>query len=419
MKKLISLLLVLVLSLSTVVALVACSGTTELSATEEALALAADMTLEELEAAALEEIGSDTFIYSSVTSSADAAATAFSEKYGITIEKSAVTGDAEQYTALDASVLGSSSSSYLADVMIVQDTSELMLRANSGYLLNFIPNGLTVAEEDSEPLGWIYATKTFAYTKADADDDAILSNVWQMTGVDGKTLSGIESFSLQNPATESVNMSWLVMLTAEEYTADLESAYYSYFGTEWSASDEYANYNSVSYYFISQLIGNVSTWHSSDTTVAKNMAYYLQDATYSGGISYGNVGWVPYGKVKDILKILVDEDAALLNNYEFAGNTSSVEGFSAYAYKTYIQVPSNAQYPYTAALFVTYMTGEEAITTSIGSLYGYYSVTTDVEAADGKNLSEWSNVVYEDGTYVYDNVTDVSKFVYACIASTI
>ncbi len=429
MKKLISLLLVLVLSLTSVVALVACAGDTsgttggtttggstttetEMSDVEIALAAASEMTLEELEAAAKAEIGDNTFLYARASSTVSSAAAAFATKYGITMSEGTMgTKDSEMATALQTAM---DADAYAVDLMVAQNASMVMEFVKSGDLLNFTPYDTTgIADEDLAVLSWIYCTKQFTYTKTNANDPESLYNVWQMTGLG---TDGISKFSLQSPLTESINMSWLTMLTADAQVASLEAAYKAYFGTEWSADENYSKYNSIAYYFIAKLLGNVTTWHSSDTSTSESMATYLLDSTSTDGIASGVVGWLPYAKCKDIIEVLEDggdTDAALLENFVFTGNNSEIEGFSGYAYKMYIQIPRTAKYPYTAALFATYLLSEDGAANSFGSYYGYYSCNTAVESADGMALSEWTGLIYEDASYVYDNYYTVSMFVSA------
>ena len=379
---------------------------------QDALQKAATMTREELAAAAKAEIGDNTLLFKGASSGIKKAAKAFTEKYGIQAGEGTLgSKDTSTYqgitTAMDAN-------EYVVDLLLLQDTSQMMLFVDMEDFYNFVPSTLEgVKESDLDPLTCLYCSKQFTYTKANADDPEMLYNVWQLTG---KGKDPVDKLSVQDPTTEGINMSMLVMLTHPDMQAKLTSAYEAYFGEAYKANPDFEN---ISYEFIAGFINNVSSWHDSDTSTSKNLAtglYTINDAE-PAGIAPGTVVYVPYAKCKDINKIIKPEEGEqkpeLLNNFEFSGNTADIDGFNGFVYKMYLQVPRTAKYPYTAALFIDYILTLEGFEAAWGGNYGYYCGNANVPSADGKSIHEWSNMLIEDPAYIYDNFDDVRAFVVA------
>ncbi len=413
MKNLFSVKLVLSLIITAVLLFSSCgSKDEEVVNVQSILEEAATMTREELAAAAQEEIGDNVFLFKGASSGVKKAAIVFGEKYGIAVEEATLgSKDSSTYQGLSTAM---DAEEYAADLLVLQDTAQMMTFVNNGDLLNFIPSSLEgVPEGDQDPLTCIYASKQFTYTKNAPGDEETLYNVWQLTGTGDDP---IEKLSVQDPTTEGINMSLLVMLTHPDWQAELKDAYISYYGIDYVENDEFEN---IAFAFIDGFINNVSSWHDSDTTTSKNLAtgLYTLDEAEAAGIAPGTVAYVPYAKYKDIMNILTPEEGAdkaeLFNNFEFTGNTANIEGFNGFVYKMYLQIPRTAKYPYTAALFTDYILTEAGFEAAWGGNYGYYSGNANVPSADGKSIHSWEKMVKEDPSYIYQNFDDVRAFAVA------
>ncbi len=414
MKKLLAILLVVVLSLTSVVSLSGCSKKDDdkEATVADILKIAEGMTHEELVEAAKAEIGTNKFLYKGASSGVGKAAKQFGEEYGIAVEEATFgSKDSSTYQGLTTAM---DSDSYAVDLLVLQDTAQMMTFVNAGDLLNYIPSTLEgVQESDQNPLTCLYACKQFTYTKATSDAEETLYNVWQLTGTGADP---VEKLSVQDPTSEGINMSMLVMLTREDWQEKLKVAYKDYYGKDYVASADFKN---IAYEFIDGFIRNVTSWHDSDTTTSKNLAtglYTINDAE-PAGIAPGVVAYVPYAKCKDIKKIINPAEGEakpeLLDNFEFTGNTSDINGFNGFIYKMYLQIPRTAKYPYTAALFTDYILTAEGFDVAWGGNYGYYSGNSNIPAADGKPILSWENMIMEDPSYIYSNFDDVKAFAVA------
>lgn len=358
------------------------------------LAKAQTMTLAELEAAAKAEFEAAAMEYNArgITSGFKKVLAGFAEKYPW-FKYAAFSSSKDQalYTEL-TTALGQDQ--YVADIAMLQDGSSLVsLLLDTGYMCNYIPNGLKLAKEDQNPLAALYVNKNFFWNKTEIGDKYI-QNVWQLTGKDGAKLAGIKQLSFQNPATENVNMNFLIMLTSDRAVELLTPAYEAYFGKAYVAEAQYKN---IGYKFLTEFLKNVSTWHSSDTTAVKNMTTMT-----TGQVVYG-----PLNKVKDY-----PTTNDYKNDLAISGWNVSLEGFDSYFYKMWILVPKTAKLPYTSALLIEYFCTADGFTKGWNS-EGYYSLNPEVPAVAGdKALTEWTkNSIVEDIDYINSVYRDVSTYV--------
>lgn len=402
MKKFVSILLAFVLVLSLAVSLAACGEPEEeLSEIEKVIQAAEAMTLDELIAAAKAEIGSNTLKVSGITSGLTRAAEAFAKEFGIACEASTTPNkDYQQYEAIAAAL---DANEYYADVVLAQDANALKDQIVQGNFLNYLPKGFTdLAEYDKEPLAGVYFNKLFIYTASGDQPD--LYNVWQLAG-SAADKGHISNLSFQNPTGESINMNFLIMLTSESSCAMLKSAYKSFYGKDYV---EDAAYKNIGYKFAAEFIANVSVWHTSDTTAVKNVG--------SGVIAPGTIVYAPLAKYKDAEK----ETPGSTAGFTTAGLNSEVEGFNGFMYKMYLQVLKTSKYPYTACLFINYLTTSEAFEAGWRGEMGYYSVNSSAKIAAGdQSLAYWkTKLIIEDGEYIYNVYDDVNKFIKAEVAKT-
>ncbi len=362
----------------------------------DAIANAQNMTLAELEAAAQAEFEAAGVLFTAKgpTSGFKKVLSAFQEKYPwFQYNEFSSSKDQALYTEL---VTGIGQGQYVADISMVQDGSSLQsMIIDTGYMLNYVPTTVELAEADKNPLAALYVNKNFFWNKTNPEyGEDYLQNVWQLTGADGVSLSGIHQLSFQNPATENVNMNFLIMLTSDEACQMLAEAYESYFGVPYAAND---GYESIGYKFLTEFLKNVTTWHSSDTTAVKNMTTMT-----TGQVVYG-----PLNKVKDY-----PTTNDYHNDLAISGWNVPMEGFKSYLYKMWIMIPSTARLPYTSCLLIEFFCSPEGFTSGWDS-EGYYSVNPLTPPVEGDHtLIEWQDgSIIEDIEYINSVYREASTYI--------
>src|SRR5690606_16393127 len=96
------------------------------------------------------------------------------------------------------------------------------------------------------------------------------------------------------PATENINMNFLLTLTSPTAVAKLKTAYKAYYGVDYVDSDAYS---SIGFKFVDEFLDNVSTYHTSDTTAVKDTLRL--DNQEERTVFYG-----AFAKYKDLIKAL-------------------------------------------------------------------------------------------------------------------
>ena len=367
----------------------------------DAIAAAEDMTLEELEAAAKAEFDAAgvQFEARGASSGMKKVLAGFQEKYPwFSYAEFSSSKDQAMYTELTTAI---GQNQYVADVALVQDGSSLKsMLIDTGYMLNYEPKGVELSDSDRDPLSVLYVNKCFFWNKTGDYGTDYITNVWQLTGADGVDREGVHQLSFQTPATENVNMNFLIMLTSPEACAKLEAAYEAYFGEPYAADDGYEN---IGYKFVTELMRNVTTWHSSDTTAVKNMAT----------MTSGQVVYAPLNKVKDY-----PETNDYHNDLAISGWNVQLEGFTSYLYKMWMMIPKTARLPYTACLLIEYICTEAGFTSGWDS-EGYYSVNPSVPVVEGDHpLQQWiDNGIVEDIDYINSVYREASTYIRSLVMS--
>lgn len=412
MKKSISLLSVLLIAASSF-ALTACDKGGDGTTTADIVAKASKMSLSELENASKAEMeaSSDTFKVVGLTSTLTKALTKFCDKYEwVTEDNTYCNNSYKDYALLTA--LEAAEDSYFADFALVQDARSLADYLEVGITHNFVPSdyaSLGLAEKDTYPLKGIHFNKIlYTNTSFESNTGKTLHNVWQLAGSEEDT-DHLSNFSFQSPVTEQINMSFLLSLYSEDNQAKLATAYKSYYGKDWASED----YTSIAEEYVTELIANVSKWHSSDGTAMKETQ--VKDT----------VGYVYYGafaKMKDAAGKDYDLDGdgtAETNAMTTVDWALDIEGFNGFMYCMYSQIVNNAKHPYTACLYARYLLEPECYQAMCynsstpnkagesANMYGYYypcaSTTVGINDNDWSK-EEWINKsVYED----YDFLKDV------------
>ena len=283
-------------------------------------------------------------------------------------------------------------------------------------------------DEDLLPLHGVHFNKLF-WTNSNFTNvtGKTLHNIWQLAG-SSNDVDHIDKLSFQKPDTEQINMSFLVSAYAPENQARIEAAYKKFYNKDWAPSGDYT---SAGQQWVTELIKNVTRWHTSDGTAMKETQ--LKDDWNAGYVYYG-----AFAKMKDavgkfytvegqetdpILKDLIikeGENAGKICAMDTVKWDWEIEGFNGFMYCMDSQIINNAKFPYTACLFARTMLEEEVYTTAIynkanpgadgkpGNQYGYYypgQASADFNYAKG----DWTKEQHTAKELVekYDYLKDV------------
>lgn len=395
---------------SSAIALAACGGnpgTSDpvLEGTAADVAAASKMTLAELEAASKkewEDKPNGTFKVVGLTSVLAKVATTIADKYDW-LTYGAETGNNidvnngyKDYALLTA--LNAAENTYFADYALVQDARSFSTFIEDGILHNFVPSDwnttLGMKEVDTLPLKGVHFNKLFwTNTNFENVNGFKLHNIWQMTGSakEAGKADYISKLSFQTPVTEQINMSFLLSAINPAEQKRIEEAYKDYFGKDW-ASDKYEN---AGHQWVTELVKNVSRWHSSDGTAMKETQ--LKDDWKEGYVYYGAFAKMKDAAGKYYSPAGCDDDPILAELRETSGDNAGkvqamktvkwdwdIKGFNGFMYCMDSEIINNAQYPYTACLFARVLLDEATYTGAIynksnpaadgtpGNQYGYY-----------------------------------------------
>jgi len=377
MKKLVSLLLVLVL---------ACSFSfASAESVADIVKAAENLTHDELVAKALAETG--TFTVYGNTSRITTAAEAFCQLYGLAAPASSNLTDNKIYDKLRTESKGDG-----ADMVMIQDGASLKdVVEKEGLLVNYVPASVkaNVAAGDLNPLVHQYINKVFIWNNKGENVPAI-TNVWQLTE---KQFKGDIVF--KSPDQETVNMNFLVMLTNEEWSGKLAEAYKALYGKEIELGD----YENAGYKWIAEFLGNC-VFGNSDTTLAEELS---QDT------AAGKAGLFVLSKLRSS-SVLTDN--LTVGQYEAAKTGTIIKPFSGFMYPMYAMITANSSRPYTAMLFIEYLMTAEGFA-PWGKSIGAYSSNNTIAPKDGDlPLADWkASLVMEDPEYILENFEDVNFFV--------
>lgn len=351
-------------------------------AKEEAQGTDDDMTLEELIAAAQNEAtadGAGSFMVYAPTSRIAKALDAFTEAYGIPGEYYNESGQ-DLYTKLTTELEANTKDT--ADVVLLQDSYLFQTQlANYGYITNYVPPYVkeNIKEEDQDPLICYYYNKLFIYNNTDGSQG--ITNIWQLTedAYAGKMF-------MKDLSKESVNKNFLAMLTDNEWSEKIASAYKDYYGKDIELDEDC---ETAGYQFIKALLKNV-TFGSGDGDIATELANGLG----------GNMGLFVYSKLRDDS---VDQSKLSVVAYQ----EKQPEGFSGFMYPMYLQMVSSTDRPYTSKLFINFLMTEEGFKSAFqtkDSDIGTYSTNSAIGVLDGdKELPFWKDcLVIEDPSYLPD-----------------
>lgn len=394
MRKLLSVLLAAAFMLSAVGLLAACGrggGNEQADAVADKVAAAQNMTDEELIALAKEESGK--FIAYGNSSRIVDAMNGFVTKYGTQIGLSSSNATASklddsniyQTITTEATAVDKSSA---ASMVLVQDSATLsQYREQTTLLTNYVPKGMSnvMTESDMVPLAHQYINKLFIWNNTGSNVPSF-TNVWELT-----ESKYAEKIYFKSPTSEQVNMNFLIMLTSDEWSGKLETAYKAW-NDNAAATDvgEGKTYPTYGHKWITEFLNNCNFTINSDTTIAQSL---------SDPDNAGNMGLFVLSKLRDSSVIADNLQVAAWANK--TGETyTKIEPFAGFMYALYAQLVTNGPRPYTAMLFVNYLMTEEGF--SPWASMGGYSANSSIPVTDGDSeLSFWRDtLVFEDGAYI-------------------
>ena len=394
MRKLLSVLLAAAFMLSAVGLLAACGGgggDEQADAVADKVAAAQNMTDEELIALAKEESGK--FIAYGNSSRIVDAMNGFVTKYGTQIGLSSSNATASklddssiyQTITTEATAVDKSSA---ASMVLVQDSATLsQYREQTTLLTNYVPKGMSnvMTESDMVPLAHQYINKLFIWNNTGSNVPSF-TNVWELT-----ESKYAEKIYFKSPTSEQVNMNFLIMLTSDEWSGKLETAYKAW-NDNAAATDvgEGKTYPTYGHKWITEFLNNCNFTINSDTTIAQSL---------SDPDNAGNMGLFVLSKLRDSSVVADNLQVAAWANK--TGETyTKIEPFAGFMYALYAQLVTNGPRPYTAMLFVNYLMTEEGF--SPWASMGGYSANSSIPVTDGDSeLSFWRDtLVFEDGAYI-------------------
>ncbi len=296
-----------------------------------------------------------------------------------------------------------------ADIIFIQDGGRTLTElVEEGYVYNWYNEEIhNLVGEDCEPLlVWDYCNKVFIYN-VNANEgnesfvDGEIANVWYAT--DPKYAGAV---CMKDPASEGVNMNFLVNLTSEENAKKLEAAYKEYYGKDLVLDADCKN---AGYQYIKMLYQNGMVLGSSDSTIAKDTA--ASTKKMSALIT-----------LNKYVKTNTPDDNGV-KHLGFAQNVSPVAGF---IYPIYGLQVKNADNPELAKAFLIWLYSEEGwqgngeLKIDDGSVYkgmkgrfGDYSGNQANAPAEGDlTAKEWKKVlIQEDAEQAAEYRADVEDFI--------
>lgn len=344
MKKLIASMLALVLVLS------CCSFAFAEGTVEDVIAQAQNMTNEELYKKAIEEAnGKSLFGVGNSSRGKTAKETFLAVLKGI---DPAFDATIEWQQPKNNSIFDMLTGSSEFFMTLIQDGNQIQSKMlDTGELLNFVPKDWLAAENvavenNQSPLALQTLNKVFMFNNL---GDKTFTNCWDFVAEDVHPL-------FMAPNSEPVGKNFLYMLTRDDYATVLKDAF-----DKLDAGKQEK---------LSPVIAEMEAEAADLGLQGENVKYALawiklwctqyQEETDDGPIcntlvatsAAGQSGLLVYSKLRS-----VEESAdRSVNNITVAAYQDGYEGMGGYAYKHYLMIPKNSQFPWTACAFIAYMT---------------------------------------------------------------
>ena len=381
----------LVLFLSLAMVLTVCAASAEESVAD-VIAKAQTMTNEELYLKAIEESNGKTLYGIGNSSRGKTAGATFVEL--LTSMDPSYTGTIEWSQPKNNTIFDALTESQYF-MTLIQDGNQIQSKMlDTGFLLNFVPKEWNEAEglarENNEtPLALQTLNKVFMFNNL---GDASFTNCWDFVGENVHPL-------FMAPNSEPVGKNFLYMLTRDDYATALKDAFdkldadkQAYFAPTVDEMEEYVAELGLEGENAKSALAWIYLWCSQ-----------YQEETDDGPIcntlvtasAAGQSGLLVYSKLRS-----VEETAeASVNNVTVAAYQDGYEGMGGYAYKHYLMIPKNSQYPWSACAFIAYMTTTKEGFAAWGKDMGGYA---PVPAC----MQDHSQDGYVDGVNTYDAKND-------------
>ena len=381
----------LVLFLSLAMVMTVCAASAEESVAD-VIAKAQTMTNEELYLKAIEESNGKTLYGIGNSSRGKTAGATFVEL--LTSMDPSYTGTIEWSQPKNNTIFDALTESQYF-MTLIQDGNQIQSKMlDTGFLLNFVPKEWNEAEglarENNEtPLALQTLNKVFMFNNL---GDASFTNCWDFVGENVHPL-------FMAPNSEPVGKNFLYMLTRDDYATALKDAFdkldadkQAYFAPTVDEMEEYVAELGLEGENAKYALAWIYLWCSQ-----------YQEETDDGPIcntlvtasAAGQSGLLVYSKLRS-----VEETAeASVNNVTVAAYQDGYEGMGGYAYKHYLMIPKNSQYPWSACAFIAYMTTTKEGFAAWGKDMGGYA---PVPAC----MQDHSQDGYVDGVNTYDAKND-------------
>ena len=323
---------------------------------------AKDTSIEQLIERAKAETG-DFTVYST-SSKTDKTVKAFFAKYGLQGTGSGVKqNEKDFYSAIEKLIDGGSAE---IDAVVTQNGASLSVELGAGNLINYNP--VVPGAAKSDMYAFMYYFKEFAMDKK---FDEQITNVWDLIDT--------SSAVYYRKAGEPINQLFMAALTSDAWAQKLSAAYDEKYGAGTCDSAVAAGgFKNAGYLFINGFLKKATDYESEGKIASKIVVDAEKPVIgFSPVTKYSTGAEGTYNKVKFFNKM---------------------KGFNGYAYKFYTQIAKTTDRPYTAMLFINYLSTAEGIATyQEGN--GVYSTNNTVQQDIDSLL---------DG-FVLENYTDVKS----------
>ncbi len=376
MKKFLSILIVVMISLTLFTGTLFANGSKE--ETKEVVVKEKPMTHDELVAAAKKE--GKVVVYSA-TSRIAKAAEKFTEKYGIEVEAT----NLKDFELIEKVSKEGSTGVVGADFVLIQDGGRVMGELmNLGYLYSQVPESLKdlIPQQYQSPLAFCLINKVFIFNNEDSTEEPF-DNIWALT-----TEKWRGKFQFKHPFQESVNANFLTMVTKPEIAKEIAKAYKDYFGKEIELTTPNAGYEWIKGIYQNDLI--VTT---SDTKTAESVGIKGQHKEENAGLFVFNK-----------LRYVKSKNLALQPMF-------NVNPFCGFYYPIYTLMTSNGKNKAAAQLFIEFLFTEEGFSPWSKNM-GTYSPNPNIKIHDGdKPVEFWEKIlIAEDPNYCFENRSEVEEF---------
>ncbi len=302
-----------------------CGGQTKSKDNAAVIAEAKDFSVEKLVELAKAEAG-DFTVYST-SSKTDKTVKAFFAKYELSGEGTGVKqNEKDFYSAIEKLIDGGSAE---IDAVVTQNGASLSVELGAGNLINYNP--VVDGSEKSDMYAFMYYFKEFSMDKKFNEE---ITNSWDLIDSNAAIY--------YRKTGEPINQLFMAELTTDEWAAKLADAYDAKYGKDRCAAAVAAgNFKNAGYMFIDGFLKKVTDYES-EGKIASNIVVNAEKPAigFSPVSKYSIGGEGTYNKVKFFNKM---------------------NGFNGYAYKFYTQIAKTTDRPYTALLFINYLSTAEGI----------------------------------------------------------